>query len=147
MFAFTFQSMGKTQKLIFLNICCRNYIRYPWFTAGDRPCLIQSYNLYLSGFLQGYGCFKKDSMFGAHTIADHDGHRRRQSQCARTTDYKHGDTSCQRKSKGLTRDQPDDDRNDSNPNDRRNKYTGHLIRHLGNRRFCGRCITDHTDDL
>ena len=87
-------------------------------TAGDRAGLVQRHDLHVSSLLQHLCCLKEDAMLGAHSVADHDRHRRCEAECAGAAHNEVGNTSCQRRSDRRLHDQePDqghDNRNSNN---------------------------------
>ncbi len=84
----------------------------------------------------------------ADAVADHDRHRRRQTQRARAADDEHGDGARQRCSPRACRQQPDNRRNNCNRNDRGDKNAGDLVGHLWQSAAFGRRrVGDHLDDL
>ena len=147
MLTLLFQGIGICQKLLFCYSVCRDHIRHFRFAAGDGPCLIQCDDLRPSRFLQGNSCFEQDTVFCAHTVADHDRHRRGKPKGARAAYNQNGNGSCQCKSDGLSGQHPDDKRDYSDGDHSRDKYSGHPVGDLGDGRLCGRRVADHLDDL
>ena len=147
MLAFFLQGTGKCEKFFLCNALCRQNICHFRLTACDRSCFIQRNDLDFSRFFKGNRCFKEDSVFGAHTVSYHNGNRRCKSKCTRAADNQNRNASCQRITKALSDQKPNDRRDHGNGNYGRNEHSGNKVCDLGNGSFCSGCITDHFYDL
>ena len=85
MFAFFLQCISDCQKLCLTPAVYRNHIRNLRFSLCNRSGFIQCHNLCFSGFLQRYSRLKENTVFCAHSVADHDGNRCSKTKCTRTT--------------------------------------------------------------
>ena len=147
MFTLLFQCSCQLQQCIFLVSRFAYQIRYSRFTTCDGSRLIQSHDLYSSGFFQRNSGFKQDTIFCSHTVTNHDCYRCGKSQCTRAADNQYGNTSCECVAESLSGKQPYDCCNYRDQDNHRYKYTGNFICDLRNRRFCRSRIADHLDDL
>ena len=147
MFALFLQRIGNCQKFRFTPAIYRNHIRNLRFSLCNRSGFIQCHNLCFPGFLQRYSRLKENTVFGAHSVADHDGNRCSKAKCTRTTDNQHRNSSCQSKTNCMTGDKPYDNGYHRNYNNSRNKYTGNLVCNFCNRCLCCSSITYHLNDL
>ena len=147
MLAFFLQCIGYSQKFRLAEFPVRDQIGHSGFSACNRTGFIQCHNLCFPGRFQRRRRLEEDPVLGAHTVAYHNGNRRRQSQRTGAADNQYGDSSCQGKAYALSYQQPDQDGHCRNTDDRRDKYAGHLIRDLGDRRLRCRSVADHLDNL
>ena len=147
MFAFFLQCTGQSEKLCFCNSLCRENICYLRLTACNGSGFIQCDDLDFSCFLQGNGCFEKDSVFGTHTVADHNGNRCCKAKCAGAADDQNGNSPCQSITEGLSCKKPDDRCDHCDCDHCRYKHTGNTVCDLCDRCLGGCRITDHFDDL
>ena len=147
MLALLLQGHSQPQKLFLRHRPGRQQIRHPWLPGGNSSGFVQGNNRHLARLLQRHSGFEQDSVFRTHTISDHNSHRRGQTQGAGAADDKNGNSPGQSKAKGLSCQEPHQRCDNRYGNDRRNKHTGDLVRHLGNGCLGGSGIADHADDL
>ena len=81
--------------------------------------------------------------------ADHDRHRRGETQCTRTRDDQHGDRIDERVGEPRlgTNSRPDDERHDRHHDDRGHEPCGHRVGEALNRRARALRLGDHPHDL
>ncbi len=111
--------------------------------------LVDDQGVHLAHDFNRLGVLEQHS--GASTLArgDHDRHRRRQSKSARTCNDQNGDCVDEGVGHGRFRapDRPHDERDRSDPNDRRNEVTGNHVCELLNRRATPLRVGHHLNDL
>ena len=147
MLALCLQRKGVFQQLPFVNAGDGQKIRHPWLAGGDGAGLVQRHNLDTARFFQRSGCFEQNAVFGSQAAAYHDRHRGSQTQRAGTADDQHGNAARQRIAHFPAQQQPDNSGDHGDGNDRGDENTRHLIGDLGDRRFGGRRVRDHLNDL
>ena len=101
----------------------------------------------LTCFLQGYCCFKQDSVFGPHSVSYHNGNRCGKSKGTGTADDQNRNTSGKCISELFSCQQPDNGGDNRNTDNCRNKNSGNPVCDFGNRCFCCSRITDHLNNL
>ena len=114
---------------------------------GDGAGLVQGHDLGAAGGLQRGGGLEEDAVFGAHSVAHHDGHRGGQAQGAGTADDQHRDAPGQGKGQILAQQEPDQGGHHRNGDDRRDKDARHPVSDLGDGGLGGGGVADHPNDL
>ena len=89
MLAFLLQGIGGGDQLFIRYAGSRQYVGHTGLAGGDGAGFIQRHHAHLSCFLQRYGGFEKNAVFGSLAVAHHDGYRRGQPQRARAADDQH----------------------------------------------------------
>ena len=125
---------------------CRNHLRHLRCSLRDRSRFIQNDDLRLPGGFQRFSCLKKDPVLCTHTVSNHDGYRRSQSQGTGTGDHQYGDSPGQCKCGRLSCDQPAGSHKDGDADHHRHKDTRHPVGDPGDGRFRRRRVRYHADD-
>ena len=68
---FFFKGVGKGEKIVLRYVVCRENVSNLRLTVCDGSGFVKGYDLNLSGFLKGDGCFEKDTCFGTHSVSNH----------------------------------------------------------------------------
>ena len=100
----------------------------------------------LAGLLQTDGGLEQDPVLCADAVADHDGHRSRQTQGAGAGDDQHRDPALQSIGERPTKQDPDRRGNHGNGDHGRNEDAGDLVRQLGDRGLGRGGVRDHLND-
>ena len=141
------QRSGQFQEFFYISAICQYHIRYFRMTCRDGSGLIKYHRIHQMSGLQAFTGFDQDSLLGSSSSSYHNGRRCCQSQCTGAGNNKYGDTGCQCKAEGLSKEQPYHDRNQGDGNDHRYKNTADFIGQFGNRRFGATCLLYQTDNL
>ena len=147
MLAFGLERDGGLQQLLLRHAGSGNEIRDLRLAGGDGAGLVECDDARPARMLKARGRLEKDAVLRAHAAADHDGHRRGQTQRARAADDEHGDAARQREGEFAPDEQPHDRRHDGDRDDRRDEHACDLVSRLGDRRLRRRRVGDHADDL
>ena len=129
--------------------CCGNDVRQARFAFGQRAGLVDDERVDLFHPLDRFGVFDQHAGLRAASDADHDRHRRGESERARTGDDQHGDRidDCVREARLRSEPDPRDESEQRDREDRRHKPAGHLVGQPLNRRAAALRLRDHLDDL
>ena len=141
------KGVGKGEKIVLRHTICRENVGNLRLTACDGSGFVKGYDLNLSGFLKGDGCFEKDTVFGTHSVSNHNGNRSGKTKGAWAADDQNGNSSCQGVASLMTGKQPDNSSYNCNGDNSRYENTGNTVCDFCNRSFGGCSITDHFDDL
>ena len=147
MLAAAFQRRRDLQQVLFGYAALRQYIGHLRLSACNRPGFVQTDNLRIAALLKCLRRFEKNSVSGADTVADHDCHRRRQTQRARAGNHKDADRPGQREAGRPAQQQPDQQGQQGNTDDGGYKITGDGVRQTGHRRLGRRSIAHHLNNL
>ena len=101
------KGVGKGEKIVLRHTICRENVSNLRLTACDGSGFVKGYDLNLSGFLKGDGCFEKDTVFGTHSVSNHNGNRSGKSKGAWTADDQNGNSSCKGVTEFVACEQPD----------------------------------------
>ena len=91
MFAVLFHRRGSNQQFIFRHAIDRNDLREAWLAFGERAGFVHDDGGDLLHDFHGFRIANQHARLRAAPDADHDGHRRGESERARTRDDEHGD--------------------------------------------------------
>ena len=122
-------------------------VRHLRLADGEGAGLVQHHGVHPVQVFQRFGVLEQHAHLGAPAGADHDGHRRGQSQRAGTGDHQHGNGTVQGKFQSVSRDHPDDERHRRNAHDHRDEHARDLVRQPGDGRFGAARVLHHADDL
>ena len=146
MLGLAFQGGGNPHQLF--RICCAGEnVRHLRLAGGEGAGLVQHHGVHPVQVFQRLGVLEQHAHLGATAGADHDGHRRGQSQRAGAGDHQHGNGTVQGKFQIVSRDHPDDERHRRDAHNHRDEHARDLIRQPGNGRFGAARVLHHADDL
>ena len=116
---------------------------------GQRAGLVDDQGVDFLQGLERFGVFDEHSGVGAAAGADHDRHRRSETEGAGTGDDEHGDRIDQRvrQARLRTESEPRDEGDDGNGDDCRNEPRGDAIGEALDRRAAALGLSDQLDDL
>jgi len=139
----------ESQQLVFGHTDGRDHRGQPGLAFGERAGLVHHEGVDALQHLEGLGVLDQNACPRAATGADHDRHRRCESQRARTGDDQHGDRIHQRvrQLRLRTRNRPDDERDDRHRHDAGHEVAGHHVREPLDGCPAALGLADHADDL
>ncbi len=148
MLARPFERGGKRQDHGLVEAGGRGDAGHRRFALGQRPRLVHHQRVDLLHALEGGSVLDEHAGRGSLADADHDRHRRRQTECARTGDDQHGDGDDQRVGAGRRRspDRPGDEGDDRDADHRRDEPSGDGIGKTLDRRPAALRFRDHLHD-
>ena len=119
------------------------------FSFGDGAGFIQYDCIYLFGYLQAFGIFNQDTLFGTFANAHHDSGRSGKPQGTRAGDNQHGNGGKQSVGKSVfgSECKPADKGKQGDSHDGGDKYACNLIHQFLNRGFAPLCVLYHVDDV
>ena len=135
------------EKHFFRDAFCGQEIRHLRLAGGDGTGLVEHDRIHAAGLLEGLRRLIQNAVLCAHTVADHDGDRRRQAECARAADDEHADAAGDSKAELFAEEQPRAHCQECEADDRGHKDGRDFIGDPCERCLGGCRIADHPDDL
>ena len=149
MLAVRFDGGGGGEQFLLGDRSRGNDVRQARFAFGQRAGLIHDQRVHLFHPLDRRGVLDQHAGLRAATDADHDRHRRRESERAGTGDDQHGDGIHDRVREARLRSEPDpgDEGQHRDAEDGRHKPARHFVGEALDRRAAALRLRDHLDDL
>ena len=138
---------GEAEELLLCDAGCRENVRDCGLAGGNGAGFVKGDDLDPAGFFQTCRRFKENAVLCAKAASDHDGDRGRKTQRARAADDEHGNSARKAVAEGLSDEKPHNCGHKCDRDDRRDKNAGDLVGNFCDRRFGGRRVGDHLDDL
>ena len=138
---------GEAEELLLRDASCRENVCDRRFAGSNRAGFVEGDDLDTAGFLEACRRFEENAVLCAKAASDHDGNRGRKTKCARAADDEHGNPARKAVAEGLSDEEPHNRGHKCDGDDRRNKNAGDLVCDFCDRRFGGRRVGDHLDDL
>ncbi len=140
---------SETQRLVLRVFFAHNDRHDRRFAFGQRAGLVHDDRIHALQPLERLRVLDEDASRRAAARADHDGHRRRETERAGTRDdeHRHGADERERQTRRRPPDVPDDECDHRDQHDRGNEVGRDAVREPLNRRAAALGFADHSDNL